>query len=441
MGGLAVGVDLGSTSARAVAVDQDGTVRAVATARYPAPGTAVAPGRADPNTWLVALEQVVCRLGVERPAALAVGGQAPTTVPAAGGHAVTCTHPAGATLDPHAQHGAQAEFLRGSDPGVTPMQLWDWVLARLGAPRVQGRWPGDPPLAGFGPVVPTGRACGEADGRHGVARGTPLVPGAPDAYLAFWAAGVDEPGRALDPGGRTGGLGVAVVAGARPPDMFGLPAAARGIDVVGGPVSAHGLALEWWSAMTGRSVESLLADAAGVPPGAGGVIALPYLDGERAPRWDRDLRAELVGLSSATGPAEVMRALLEGAAYGIAHIARELAARGAPTRVLVVGGSPARSPLWCAIKASVLEVPVEVPEQPELAAYGAALAAGAAVGWWPAPGEGAAGDWPRPRMTVIDPEPLPVYRVGYARFVELGDEAVRRLARDRAEQEDRCRTP
>jgi len=425
---LVVGVDLGSGSARAIALDRSGAVHARATARYEGSHGWPA-GRADPRAWLAAFDKVVTETGVERPAALAVGGQSPTTVPQHGGMAVTLAHPAGDTLDPHAQHAAQHAVLRGERDDA-PMQLWDWVLHQLGAARAQGRWPGDPELPGFGPLAPTGRAYGEADGSHGVAPGTPLVPGAQDAYLAFWAAGIDEPGRALDPGGRTGGLGVAVAGGARPADMYALPAAARGVDIVGGPVSAHGRALEWWSAMTGRSVEELLALAEQVPPGARGVLALPYLEGERAPRWNRELRAELVGLSSATGPGEVMRALLEGAAYGLAHIARALAERGVPTHRVVVGGSPARSPLWCAIKAAVLECPVEVPAEPELAAYGAALAAGAAVGWWPAPGAGAAGDWPRPAMHVVEPEPLPVYREGFERFVALGDAAVRRLQRE-----------
>ncbi len=87
----------------------------------------------------------------------------------------------------------------------------------------------------------------------------------------------------------------------------------------------------------------------------------------------------------------------------------------------------------------MLEVPVEVPEHPELAAYGAALAAGAAVGWWPKPGAGTAGDWPRPPTRVVDPEPCGEYRIGYERFIELGDEAVRRLARRRT-QEEQCPT-
>src|SRR5262249_43367090 len=159
---------------------------------------------------------------------------------------------------------------------------------------------------------------------------------------------------------------------------------------------------EWWGGLIGQSVEEVLALAATAPPGARGVLALPYLEGERAPRWDRELRAEITGLSSEHTRADIARALVESTAYGLAHIARELEDNAVRTERLVVGGSPAQSAFWCAVKAAVLEVPVEVPEYNELAAYGAALAAGAAVGWWPHPGDGRSGDWPRPAARVVE---------------------------------------
>jgi sugar (pentulose or hexulose) kinase len=123
----------------------------------------------------------------------------------------------------------------------------------------------------------------------------------------------------------------------------------------------------------------------------------------------------------------VTRALLEAAAFGLGHIARNLAASGIAMDWLVCSGGPSRSPLWNRIKAAVLEVKVEVPSFPQMSAYGAALAGGAAVGWWPRPGEGGAGDWPMPESEVIDPEPLAVYRAGLDRFIARGDEAVARL--------------
>jgi xylulokinase len=425
-----LGADLGTGAARVVALTGAGAVLSDAEAPYPEMDGWPA-GRADPAAWLAGLEaalhDVVARLPAgASAAALAIGGQSPTTVPNGGGLAVTCRHPVGSNLPPDDQHAAQWDLLRdemGQHAPVVPRQIWDWVLERLGAGSGQGRWPGEPDLPGYGRRRDSATVIGHADGSHGVPAGTPLVAGAQDAYLSFWAGGIDEPGRGLDPGGRTGGLGVAVEAGHRPAGLYALPSAAKGVDIVGGPTASHGSILEWWSRMTGRSVDELLALAADVPPGAGGVLALPYLEGERAPRWEPRVRAELVGLGAATGPGEVTRALLEATAYGLAHIAHELAGHGVELRRLVCGGTPARSRLWCSIKAAVLEVPVEVPAYPSLTAYGAALAAGAALGWWPAPGAGRPGDWPRPTAEVIEPEADPVYCDGYARFVALGDRA------------------
>ncbi|MFF0445383.1 FGGY-family carbohydrate kinase [Streptomyces sp. NPDC004609] len=435
---VVVGVDLGSNSARALALDPDGRTLGSATAGYPG-SSSWRPGRADPEGWLAGAVAAVRRLAAElpvasAPVALGFGGQSPTTVAVTDegtATALTCRHPAGATGSPVEQHLAQ-HALAGADS--TPWQLYDWVMARLGADRHQSRWAGDPLLDGYGPVARTGTVTGTASGAYGIRAGTPLVAGAQDAYLAFWAGGLDRPGRAMDPGGRTGGLAVAVAAGSPAADHYALPSAVPGLDIVGGPVAAHGLMLEWLSTLTGRAVPELLALAARVPPGARGVTVTPYLEGERAPRWNRDLRGEIHGLSSAAGPGEIARAAMEGAAYGLAHIAVELAARGAPLDTLVCAGSPARSRLWCEVKAAVLGARVEVPDPVDVAAYGAALAAGAGAGWWPVPGAGRGGDWPRPRMTVIEPEPDPVYEEGLGLFLALGDAEVARLserARDR----------
>jgi xylulokinase len=120
--------------------------------------------------------------------------------------------------------------------------------------------------------------------------------------------------------------------------------------------------------------------------------------------------------------------LLEATAYGLAHIAQSLADLGIRIDVLVCGGSPAHSRLWCSIKGATLGVPVEIPKNTELAAYGAALAAGTALEWWPPPGQGTAGSWPHPEVDVLLPEFVPEYEEGFGRFLELGDAAEGRLS-------------
>src|SRR3989304_1031141 len=75
-----------------------------------------------------------------------------------------------------------------------------------------------------------------------------------------------------------------------------MPSPVSGVHIVGGPVAAHGALLDWWAGITGSPLSELLAEAESVPPGSAGVTALPFLDGERGPRWNPELRAELGGL-------------------------------------------------------------------------------------------------------------------------------------------------
>jgi xylulokinase len=429
--GTVVGIDVGSSAARSLALGPDGTVLAAARAAYDAP-PGLGPGEMDPGVWLDGLCAALRGLDCETPEAICVSGHGPTTVASSGELAITFRHPAGAAEGPAGQHAAHVRVLeeRLGTP-VAPRQMWDHLLARLGGdPSVQSVWPGAADLDGFGTPVAVGSVVGRTTGAHGVPEGIPLVPGSHDGYMTAWASGIDAPGKGFDPGGRTGGLGVAIEAGAHA-DLaaYGMPTHVPGVAIVGGPVASHGAILDWWSEITGRSIAELLDLAAEVDPGAGGVIVLPFLEGERAPRWNPELRAEFHGLSLDTGVAVLTRAILESTAYGIGHIALDLRARGVELDRVVCSGGPARSRLWTSIKAAVLEVPVDVSSCDEMAAYGAALGAGAAVGWWPRPGDGGPGDWPVPEMTTVEPEPLEIYRKGLERFIALGDEAVTRVGR------------
>ena len=427
-GQVVVGVDIGTGAARAVSLDRAGRVLAGSEAR-------IAPmnlprGEADPFRWVEGLVQAVEQLDAGPPAALGIGGQGPTTVMRSARRALTYQHPAGASSDFAGQHLAQAEELSGRFGGAgRPRQMWDFLVAELGGSScTQAVWPGQDPLEGFGDPTPVGSAAGVTAGDSGLPGGIVLAPGANDAFLTAWAAAIDRPGKGFDPGGRTGGLGVAASRCDHPSvSEHGIPGHVPGVYLVGGPAASHGAMLDWWSSMTGRTVPELLEAAAAVEPGSGGVTVLPFLEGERAPRWVPGLRAEIHGLGVASDQGVVARAVLEASAYGLAHIARDLARHGITMNRMVSSGAPSRSSLWVSIKASVLGVPVDVPSCPEMAAYGAALAAGSAVGWWPRPGEGEAGDWPAPAFTTFEPATVTAYEEGLDRFIALGDEAARRL--------------
>lgn len=433
--GVVVGLDVGSRSVRAVALDRDGTVVGNSTAGYSGV-SACPPGEAIPARWLdavgIALGALTAHCGeAAAPAALAVGGQSPTAVASTGDRALTYQFTTGSGEGGLlAQQRAQCAHLARAEPGAEVSQLWDWVLEKLGAPRRQGRWPDDTSIEELGERAETGTVVGESDGTFGIRRGTLLVPGAPDAILTFWAAGLDEPGRGCDPGGHTGGLVVATEDVELPSAMMKMASPAEGCVMVGGPVSAHGASLEWLSHVTARSIAELLELAESSPPGASGVTFLPYLEGERSPRWNVGLTGEFHGITSATGVEDLARAVLEGTAFGLGHIARMLASARVRTSVVTCTGSPSRSRLWCEIKASVLGVPFDVSGFSELSAYGAALAAGAGAGWWPRPATAVAGSWPRPPMTRVEPLRYDGYESLLDSFIEIGDLAERRLTGD-----------
>jgi xylulokinase len=130
----------------------------------------------------------------------------------------------------------------------------------------------------------------------------------------------------------------------------------------------------------GADIGVLLEEARAWAPGVEGLTFLPYLAGERTPHADPDARGAFSGLSLRHDRGALTRAVLEGVAFGLRD-GLDLVAEnaGAPSLGRVSGGG-ARSPLWLAILASVLELPLQRVAVDEGASFGAALLGGVAAG-------------------------------------------------------------
>jgi xylulokinase len=144
-------------------------------------------------------------------------------------------------------------------------------------------------------------------------------------------------------------------------------------------LSAAG-SLRWLRNVVGAEEATLVGEAAAWEPGAEGLLFLPYLNGERTPHADPAARAAFAGLSARHDRGALTRAVLEGVAYGLRDSLELLKELGFAASVGRVSGGGARSELWTEIVATVLGIPLERTAVDEGAAYGAALLAGVRAG-------------------------------------------------------------
>ncbi|MDR1533958.1 MAG: XylB [Planctomycetota bacterium] len=151
-----------------------------------------------------------------------------------------------------------------------------------------------------------------------------------------------------------------------------------------GAMSTLGGAFNWlrqrvWPDLGGMEE---LEDLAGKsPPGANGLVFLPYLAGERSPIWDPGASGLWLGLRMDHDRGDLIRAVFEGTAFGL----KQIIERGkrfwgcSPDRLPGVGGG-ARSRLWSEIKSDILGVEYLCADEPDAAAWGAAAIGGVAAG-------------------------------------------------------------
>jgi xylulokinase len=430
---ILVGLDVGTTAVKGLALADDGTILARAEADYPLSTPRPGWAEQDPETWWTATERVLDSLRGEAgaPDGIGLSGQM---------HGLVVLDAADRVLRPAilwndqrtAAECREIEELVGLDeligetgnralPGFTaPKLVWlrrhqpevyariahvllpkDYVRLRLCGERATDvadasgtllldvsarRWSERMVEALELDPAWLPRVLESASVSGATAGGVPVAAGAGDQAAAALGAGVDRPGPLSVVLGTSG-----VVFAAQEqftPDAqarvhafcHAVPAAWHTMGVM---LSAAG-SLRWLrdTAAPGTDFPELIDEAVAWPPGAEGLLFLPYLAGERTPHADADARGAFTGLSLRHDRGALVRAVLEGVAFGLRDSLDLLLELGAQPSVGRVSGGGARSDEWLRIVASVLELPLERTAADEGAAFGAALLGGVACGTW-----------------------------------------------------------
>jgi xylulokinase len=465
-----VGIDVGTSGLKGLAIDPDGTILARAESGYPLSTPRVGWAEQDPADWWEAAEKVLSQLRETAgpPAGIGLSGQMHGLVALDSDDRVL--RPAILWNDQRtARECVEIEETVGLErllsltgnralPGFTaPKLLWlrrnepdvfarvarialpkDYVRLRLCGEHAidvadasgtllldvaERRW-SEEMLAALDldpGWLPTVLESPEVSGMTG--DGVPVAAGAGDQAAGALGVGVDRPGPLSVALGTSGVVFAALEqfaadsAGRVHAFCHAVPGAWHAMGVM---LSAAG-SLRWLrdTVAAGVGYDVLTAEAAVWPAGTEGLTFLPYLVGERTPHADPDARGSFTGLTVRHDRGALVRAVLEGVAYGLRDSLDLIVELGSEPALGRVSGGGARSDLWLSIVASVLELPLERVAVDEGAAFGAAILGGVAAGVWPDVHAGVAATV-KPR-DVIEPVPewVDVYREGRARFRAL----------------------
>jgi L-ribulokinase len=246
----------------------------------------------------------------------------------------------------------------------------------------------DMPSKLAGEIVPPGRALGgvtqEMASRLGLAADTPVAAAIIDAHSATPAATVVAPGRMVlvlgtstchmllsDRHATVEGIG-GVVKDGIVEGFYGYEAGQPAVGDIFG----------WYAKVAGGgNFAALERDAAKAPPGARGLLALDWWNGNRSVLVDANLSGLIVGLTLSTTAAEIYRALIEATAFSTRRILDSFVAEGIGCDELVaVGGLAERSPLLVQIYADVTRRPIALAATANASALGAAMLGAVAAG-------------------------------------------------------------
>lgn len=241
------------------------------------------------------------------------------------------------------------------------------------------------------PVDPAGKVTAKAAAETGLPEGTLVICGTSDSAVEDYGAGAIEPGDCIVKLATAGNVNVMT---AEPHPFATTLTYSHVIEGMWYTVSATNAAAlcQRWMRDTLCQEEVKEAQVLGTKafalmdrlaeqsvPGANGVMFHPYLQGERSPYWDANLRASFTGVSISSTKGDFIRALFEGVAYSLRDCYGTIEEMGLPVKRIFLIGGGARGKLWSEIICNMFGVPVQIPV-PGDASFGSALLAGTGAG-------------------------------------------------------------
>lgn len=200
----------------------------------------------------------------------------------------------------------------------------------------------------------TGQVTPQAAAETGLAPGTPVITGTADAAAEAVSAGVSQAGDMFLMYGSTHFF-IQVTSGLSEGDMY-WPAefVFPGSAVLAGGMATTGALTQWFAEQFAGSGDAhvffaLSEEASRVPPGSGGLLALPFFSGERTPMNDPLARGVIAGLTLSHSKAHVYRALLEGVGFGIRQNIEEMEKSAGRAKRIIAAGGGTKNRLWTQI--------------------------------------------------------------------------------------------
>ncbi|MGL6227192.1 MAG: xylulokinase [Thermoguttaceae bacterium] len=242
-----------------------------------------------------------------------------------------------------------------------------------------------------------GEITKEAGDATGLKSGTPVCIGGGDGSCAGVGVGCIKPGTAYNYLGSSSWVALTVKEPIVDPQMRTMNWAhvVPGYLHPSGSVQTAGSAYHWLkekicteesliAASEGKNVYELMNEQLRQsPPGANGLIFLPYLLGERSPRWNPDARGAFIGLTLASSRADVIRSVMEGITYNLGLIV-DIFRNHVPIEEMTIIGGGAKSPIWLQMMSDIYDVTVRRPNfLEEATSMGAAVVGGVGVGLFP----------------------------------------------------------